>query len=816
MISYRHPRITVVLLVVLSTCSLVKADEATKAAAPYPPKLTELSRPAGVNVANVHAIVTAPLREVTVGMLPERFRDAVAWVLPYRSYTPTLKSGRIDVEIIADGPVYVAATWNYDGRMDADAQDELWEDADFCADGWLAMANVGLFHRSRNEAETHTIYARYCRAGEKFAIRTRASGPPVVLMVPHDSLTADSILTVDPEPSLPEDYQRSYTGAKALTLIREQKLDAIESWAGELLSSGAKFSSGHYRFRSLARGFNSRSTRVTPEHFERYLPNWNSWLTKYPQSNAARLCIATVLIEYSRTLRTKTDRKDRLVDADVALRRALELLFEVEQSDPSLPHMYLEYMLLAREQKWDEELGTEYFERAVKSGSWCPQAVGEFVMFLTYQHAEDPVSTQRKIQTHLDAAVAATRNRYGERLYAASIKDFEMRTPDEPLTRLGYDWHRLKRSFEELLGDGPPSGRDLRAFARLASAASDRETASRIFTKLGAFRAEDSEGWTDEVEYTLNRRWASHDFATGDQKSVFDLSAAGAVGLRWTSQGPQYLDRLGRLYSFDPQTGSQTELASLTNNVCFAYASTSQGDVTICGGAYGELAVYSLKRANPSLYFRFPKRSTITSVDISDDGNLAVVARADQISVLNLTEERPQFKAERAFSVGETTWTPFVAFTPDGRTLVTYTNNEVVLWSADSLRRESSWRAGERRATAATLSPDGTLLVTAASDGAVRFWEFPTGKPLGAIEDLSPRIHALSFSRDGRKLVVGTGDLEKVYFNDLHLIDVESRRRIRSYTGHKGSILGVDFSPDGKTLLSVGLDRSARLWDVPQ
>ena len=69
-------------------------------------------------------------------------------------------------------------------------------------------------------------------------------------------------------------------------------------------------------------------------------------------------------------------------------------------------------------------------------------------------------------------------------------------------------------------------------------------------------------------------------------------------------------------------------------------------------------------------------------------------------------------------------------------------------------------------------------------------------------------VLSVAFSPDGKTLASGSRD------NTIGLWEVSSGRLIRSFEGHGSGINSVAFSPDGKTLASGSDDETIKLWEV--
>ncbi len=72
----------------------------------------------------------------------------------------------------------------------------------------------------------------------------------------------------------------------------------------------------------------------------------------------------------------------------------------------------------------------------------------------------------------------------------------------------------------------------------------------------------------------------------------------------------------------------------------------------------------------------------------------------------------------------------------------------------------------------------------------------------------SSHVYEVNFSPDGKTLVSGSQD------GTIKLWNVETGEEIRTLQGHDDYVRSVNFSPDGKTLVSGSGDNTIKLWNV--
>ena len=106
------------------------------------------------------------------------------------------------------------------------------------------------------------------------------------------------------------------------------------------------------------------------------------------------------------------------------------------------------------------------------------------------------------------------------------------------------------------------------------------------------------------------------------------------------------------------------------------------------------------------------------------------------------------------------------------------------------------------------FSADGQTLATSAgksddeSPASVKLWDVATGKEK---MELGVAALSLAFSPDGKTLAMGVGGDEKTKQpGSVQLWDLTTGKQRASMPGHDGGDWSVGFTPDGKTLVSVG------------
>jgi WD40 repeat protein/S1-C subfamily serine protease len=166
-------------------------------------------------------------------------------------------------------------------------------------------------------------------------------------------------------------------------------------------------------------------------------------------------------------------------------------------------------------------------------------------------------------------------------------------------------------------------------------------------------------------------------------------------------------------------------------------------------------------------------------------------------------------------STGETV--EFAAISPDGgRILSGGADRMVILWDRKTGREIRRFGPAGGRVLSALFSPDGRRAFTAGEDKLIRIWDLETGKLLRELKGHDEWVFSLAVSPDGR-FVYSTSGGPDIWRDGkdsaIRIWETETGREVRKLEGHKGRVLSVAVSPDGRQVLTGG-DTTVILWDA--
>eukprot|EP00446_Apocalathium_sp_SHHI-4_P042893 CAMPEP_0177326478 /NCGR_PEP_ID=MMETSP0368-20130122/18364_1 /TAXON_ID=447022 ORGANISM="Scrippsiella hangoei-like, Strain SHHI-4" /NCGR_SAMPLE_ID=MMETSP0368 /ASSEMBLY_ACC=CAM_ASM_000363 /LENGTH=612 /DNA_ID=CAMNT_0018786447 /DNA_START=51 /DNA_END=1889 /DNA_ORIENTATION=+ len=130
----------------------------------------------------------------------------------------------------------------------------------------------------------------------------------------------------------------------------------------------------------------------------------------------------------------------------------------------------------------------------------------------------------------------------------------------------------------------------------------------------------------------------------------------------------------------------------------------------------------------------------------------------------------------------------------------------LLTWDLRQQKRLTAHRERHGGINCLAVAANQTTVYTAGQERQLTYWDLRMADPI-AVYPMEEEIHSISLSPDGQHLAMaGTGLVVKVW--DLNQHAVVSRG-----VGHSRPIQKVTFSPDGKQVVSVGLDHAALVWN---
>jgi WD40 repeat protein len=346
------------------------------------------------------------------------------------------------------------------------------------------------------------------------------------------------------------------------------------------------------------------------------------------------------------------------------------------------------------------------------------------------------------------------------------------------------------------------------------------------------------------------------DTTTGEELQTFKAKNT-AMSVAFSPDGNTILissqDQFVRLY--DRQTGDELRSIPLTDWAWVA-AFTPDGKYVLTGSDRGSVRLWEVQ-FHPHLPVITGHTDVVFAASFSPDGQLLATGGADglrlwQSSSSRLVRNFPEAgslaggtefsangrhllsgnitgvatlwnvktgQAERQFIHPSSFQIYDVAFSPDDRSILTAgvgpgTGEDMpeTVWVWDlqqTAEPKLKINTEGHPIFQAVFSPDGKYILGAVGNEPVaRMWDAKTGALVREFTGHTDSVMGVSFSPDGKTIATASND------NTARLWNTQTGQEIRQFLGHIEAIWGVAFSPDGKILATASADGTARLWDV--
>ncbi|PSB04666.1 AAA-like domain-containing protein [Merismopedia glauca] len=298
--------------------------------------------------------------------------------------------------------------------------------------------------------------------------------------------------------------------------------------------------------------------------------------------------------------------------------------------------------------------------------------------------------------------------------------------------------------------------------------------------------------------------------------------------------------------------GEPIKTANVLKNEGAIYSLTISPDNQIIAVAGQQSAIALWNRQGVKIKQWSAHSQQINSLEFSHHGKFLASASSDgTIKIWNV-----EGKLLKVLT-GHTSRVNSISFSPDDLTLVSSGHDGTVrLWRLVDGFNVDTWEGHQRPVYGASFSPNGEIIASASYDGSIKLWRYNPWRQ--ELKGHSLEVNNASFSLDSQLVISASQDgtlklwgRNGVFLETLsdspgwyrsvtfspnakqvaaaiektvklwNFLPCEDRSKclyrlhlVRTFTGHKGRVYTVSFSPDGQTIASGSYDKTIKLWNI--
>lgn len=269
-------------------------------------------------------------------------------------------------------------------------------------------------------------------------------------------------------------------------------------------------------------------------------------------------------------------------------------------------------------------------------------------------------------------------------------------------------------------------------------------------------------------------------------------------------------------YILDTENLSIVRTLEVENNENIAQVLFSPDSQFLAARYMNGIHVFQLKDWHPISTFR---STDIYDMDFSPDGEYLAYAQEFSVRKLRVSDGEITGQMDKGnFRFGFDD----IDYSPDGRTIAAITAATIVTWNQEdgtviNTLDGCAWLFIK-------FSPDGKEIITASPERCpdpdkqpqkVLLWNFKPGY-ISWSEEREAVGFRTEFGKEGIAFspispIVAVADI----YGDINLHDTKYGRILHTLSGHKSRINVLNFSSDGKILISGSADGTIRFWGLP-
>ncbi len=263
----------------------------------------------------------------------------------------------------------------------------------------------------------------------------------------------------------------------------------------------------------------------------------------------------------------------------------------------------------------------------------------------------------------------------------------------------------------------------------------------------------------------------------------------------------------GRIERRDTSTGAARGSSAVHPNLRSACQSP---DGRLLATGANDRAARIWDGASLTLLRELPHPAAVDAIAFSPDGRTLLTGCEDKVARV-WNAQSGEFLGQAAFHPQAVS---AVAFSPDGSRTLTGGDEGTIQLRQCKLAGSEALEVPHRASVGLVkISPDGRTAVTGTksqkiTEGEVLFWATSNGKSLGRVV-LGGVVIGIAFSPDGRTVATASADRTAL------LVNVASGKSLCSPMKHPAWVSAVAFNPQGTQLVTGCDDGVARLWEVP-